>query len=225
MNKNRIIEILEAYRPGEGLESDPEVLEALELAAQDPDLARKRDAIQAFDDAFGEQLRAINVPADLKGRILAASPSATTPPETGKPATGRIIAWLHPAAFAVAASIIMLFALSFTFLRSPTPSSQIAAPPPLAIAETPLMQTASSLYKSLRPRFRPTAGSETLGYLEDHGGALPVSLPFNSEWDNSFACDVVDVNGAKVSIICFTAPDQSHTIHLFTFHRSDFPGV
>ena len=54
MERQRIIEILEVYRPGEGLETDPEVRQALELATQDPELA-KLGQVRAV--ALGRMLR------------------------------------------------------------------------------------------------------------------------------------------------------------------------
>ena len=62
MNRSRILEILEAYRPGEGLESDPEIRQALDEAAQDPELSeiqrniaqsKKMDKLKRKSHLFG----------------------------------------------------------------------------------------------------------------------------------------------------------------------------
>jgi hypothetical protein len=219
MNRQRIIAILETYRPGEGLEADPEVREALELATRDPELAEIRDAIKDFDLAFGAKLREVPVPASLQGQILAAA-------RPGKPAGGegrKVISWLHPAAFAAAASIVILLALSFTFWNRPA-TAPLAAQAP-ADPEAQLMATAHQLYASLNPSFRGGKGPELVQYLQQHGGFVPGTLPSGFSWDKSFACDVVEINGTRVSIICFMAPDNSKSMHLFTFDRSAFPGL
>lgn len=219
MERQRIVEILESYRPGEGLESDPEIRQALELAARDPELGELRRQIQQFDDIFASKLQQIEVPAGLQEAILAA---AREQQEGARPAghkSSNLIQWLYPASFAAAAAIIILLALSFTFWNPPErPDSPVVAEAGMGI-----METAQSLYASLRPSYRPDKGEDVLQYLQSNGGAVPVSLPGGVAFDQSFACDVVEINGRKVSIICFTAPDKSRTMHLFTFKRSAFP--
>jgi len=223
MNRERVIEILETYRPGEGLESDPEVRMALEMAAADPELARLQDQIRIFDDLVKVRMRQIEVPSGLSAQILAAARTRGLSgnfPRPSRPAAG-ILSWFHPVAFAVAASVVILLAVSFTYWNKPRdPGPESTA---IALADSSLMQTAHALYTSLRPKFRSSEGSEILNYLNTQGGSVPSHLPGNVAWDKSFACDVVDFKGTKVSVICFTAPDNSRSMHLFTFHRSDFP--
>ncbi|HSH09667.1 MAG TPA: hypothetical protein VK995_04730 [Oceanipulchritudo sp.] len=221
MNRERISEILETYRPGEGLESDPEVRQALELAAADPELAELRRQIEAFDRSLAQRLQSIQAPSDLPERILAAAKARNSTLADRSPSrpAAVLMSWFHPAAFAAAAAIIILLALSFTFWKRPQP----AAHTEMVMAGTDLMQTAHALYASLSPSFKSRDGSEILDYLKTKGGTIPARLPGNIAWDKSFACDVVEVNGTKVSIICFKAPDDSRSMHLFTFHRADFP--
>jgi hypothetical protein len=220
MRRQRIIEILEAYRPGEGLESDPEVREALELAARDPELSELRHNIQEFDEVFSKKLAEIEVPHGLQASILEASKNRPSPSEGAVQGPARIIQWFYPASFAAAAAIIILLALSFTFWNRPEMPGGL-----LVNADATLDETAHSLYDSLSPRYYPKKGNDVLDYLQSKGGAIPVSLPGNIAFDESFACDVVEVNGNKVSIICFKAPDNSKSMHLFTFKRGAFPEV
>jgi hypothetical protein len=218
MERQRIIEIIEAYRPGEGLESDPEVRQALELAAKDSELGQLRREIQAFDEAFGEKLSQIEVPEGLQASILAAAKAQKSAHEAEKSGPAKVIQWFYPATFAAAAAIIILLALSFTFWNRPgTPG------PSLAAVEAGLPETVHEIYTSLKPSYHPSRGSDVLEFLKENGGMVPVGLPGNVAFDESFACDVVDVRGDKVSIICFKAPDKSNSMHLFTFSRSTFP--
>ncbi|MEX0325897.1 MAG: hypothetical protein AB3N33_07410 [Puniceicoccaceae bacterium] len=227
MERQRIVEILETYRPGEGLESDPEVRQALELAAQDPELSQLRRQIEEFDDIFAAKLQQVEAPSGLQEAILAAAGqrnvnvSEAPSPADHNPESRKIIQWFYPASFAAAAAIIILLALSFTYWNPPARPDQSA--PALAGVGTGVLETAESLYASLRPSYRPDRGEDVIAYLRSNGGAVPVSLPGGVAFDQSFACDVVEVNGNKVSIICFMAPDNSRTMHLFTFKRSAFP--
>ena len=226
MERQRIIEILEAYRPGEGLETDPEVRQALELAARDSELSSLRQDIQAFDRVFSAKLDQIQVPDGLQESILAAarkrqqgspsSGSSATPEGLGSTGS-KIIQWFYPASFAAAAAIIILLALSFTFWNRPG----VALPGP----DAGVLETAHSLYNSLNAKHRPDNGEDVLRFIQSNGGAVPIGLPGGTSFDESFACDVVEVNGKRVSIICFAAPDKSKTMHLFTFDRAAFPNV
>jgi hypothetical protein len=224
MNRQRIIEILEAYRPGEDLESDPEVRQALELAASDEELATIRRDGEAFDEAFSAALDKVEVPEGLQEQILRAAGPALAdnhPHTTVSPGT-NILSWLHPAMFGAAAAIVILLALSFTFWTPPGGEQA----PEIALAQDPISSTARAVYASLNPTFRSREGSAIQDYLRSrNGGTCPPSLPGNVVWDKAFACDVIEMNGHKVSIVCFRAPDNSKTMHLFTFLRSEFPDV
>jgi hypothetical protein len=222
MNRQRIVEILESYRPGEGLEADPEVRNALEQAAADPELGEIRQQISDFDAAFAQKLNEVEVPEGLQQQILAAArqQQSAVEPESSSPKT--ISWWFHPAAFSAAAAIIILLALSFAFFDRPVATEDV---PPLVTSD-PLTTTAKSLYASLNPAFKSRDGSEVLAYLQSKSnGKIPVNLPGDIAWDESFACDVVEVDGNKVSIVCFRAPDKSRSMHLFTFLKADFPEV
>ena len=223
MNRNRIIEILESYRPGEGLEADPEVREALELAREDPELAALRREMELFDAEFGARIREIKVPESLSGDILAAA-AAREKPTVASPASpprSNILSWIHPAAFAAAAAIVLLLALSFTFWNRPQPAP---VPAQLALAD-PLTETAHGLYASMNPSFRSRNGEKIREYLQNQGNVIPVGLPSGFAWDKTFACDVLDVDGKKVSLVCFSSPDGTDKLHLFTFYRDDFPEI
>ena len=218
MNRDRAIELLTAYRQGEGLEFDPEVKEALEWAERDTELAALRRETERFDDVFGTALRSTEVPATLQEEILMALRQQVKEP-TPSNRKPRLFQWFHPALFASAAAIIILLALSFTFWDKPHPL-QVH---PLMI-DTSLMATADALYAGMKPSFvSRNDGEQVLNFLRNNNGLMPSSMPRSFAWDLSFACDILEVDGKKVSLICFRSPDQTNTLHLFTFHRSDFP--
>ncbi|MEX0322593.1 MAG: hypothetical protein AB3N63_10570 [Puniceicoccaceae bacterium] len=221
MNRQRLVDILESYRPGEGLEADPEVRNALEQAAADPEIGEIHQQITEFDAAFAQKLKEVEVPSDLQDKILAAASHSQA--QSPEPSVQRPISWwFHPAAFGAAATIVILLALTFTFTNRPAPTGDVA---PLLTGD-PIAATAQSLYSSLNPAFKSRDGSEVLAYLQSKGnGKIPVNLPGNVAWDESFACDVVEIDGNKVSIVCFRAPDNSRSMHLFTFRKADFPEV
>ena len=76
MDKAEAQRILQSCRPDETDLSDPQVAEALERLATDPELARWFAEEQAFDRAIAAQLAAVPAPLGLKTRILAHAPPA-----------------------------------------------------------------------------------------------------------------------------------------------------
>ena len=63
--------LFSAYRPGGKDADDPTFAAALEAAKNDPALAQWLAEQQAFDHAVAGHLRAVEIPADLRARILA----------------------------------------------------------------------------------------------------------------------------------------------------------
>ncbi len=226
-DRERIQNLLLAYRPGEGLEADPEVAQALAAAREDAILAEWLQEAAAFDRAFADRVRAAPVPEGLQGAILAAvraRPSGRDAASAEDTQRGKVLRWFHPAALAAAAAIVMLLALSFTFWQRPNASGAPMTAQASFVPEQ-LVQTALALYASMRPAYRSQEGGEIRQYLVTHGGALPAKPPRGFCWTKTYACGVVETQGTRVTLICFEAPDRTHSMHLFTFPRSAFPGL
>lgn len=96
MDSQQAREILSAYRPGRGEETDPQIAEALAQARRDPELGRWLEQQSAFDAVVVAKLKQVPVPAGLKSRILAA-------PKIVQPQ----IRWFQPAYLAAAAAVLV----------------------------------------------------------------------------------------------------------------------
>jgi hypothetical protein len=72
MDKSAAKEILRLYRPGTVDDQDPQMIEALKFARQDPELAQWLEAHGKFQQAIRDKLKQIPIPADLKRNILRA---------------------------------------------------------------------------------------------------------------------------------------------------------
>jgi hypothetical protein len=106
MDREQAKEILLRYRPGCDDTVDPQVVEALALLEQDPELAAWFEEQQRADDAIRAAMSQMPVPADLKQRILAEQKIVR--PE---------FAWRRPVLIAAAAGI-MLGAISLWAFRA-----------------------------------------------------------------------------------------------------------
>ncbi len=63
--------LFSAYRPSGQDADDPAFAAAIEAAKNDPELAHWLAEQQAFDQAVAGHLRTVEIPADLRARILA----------------------------------------------------------------------------------------------------------------------------------------------------------
>ncbi len=81
MDKEKAKIILHIYRADPSTDDDPEVKEALALAASDPELMSWFEHEQSFDRAIAGKLRSIEPPSVLKEKIQAGMQK--TPTESG----------------------------------------------------------------------------------------------------------------------------------------------
>lgn len=106
MTREQAQEILLLHRAGHGDDAaDPEMVEALRMAASDPELAQWLEQHHEFQATIEQQFASIEPPADLKTRILAGA-------QTRQKKT-----LIRPQLLALAASVIVLFVLSNLWLN------------------------------------------------------------------------------------------------------------
>lgn len=101
MTRAEAREVLLLYRPGLHGGRDPEMAQALEWVQRDSELARWFEQHCAFQTAMRESFRAIEVPADLTARLLAA-------PKIVRPQAW----WRRPEWIAAAAAAVLLLGLA-----------------------------------------------------------------------------------------------------------------
>ncbi len=110
MNRAQAKEILLLYRPDTRDAEDPQIIEAVELARQDPELARWFEQHQAFQLAMRAKFRQMEVPEHLKVALLAGQKTLQPP-----------IWWRQPAWLAAAAIFVLLLGLAVFWLRPSVP--------------------------------------------------------------------------------------------------------
>lgn len=103
-------QVLLLYRPGTRDAQDPEMLEAMDLARQDPELGKWFEQHRAFQSAMRDRLRQIDVPEHLKARLLA-SRKIIRPP----------VFWQRPVWMAAAAIFMLLLGLALLLSRPSVP--------------------------------------------------------------------------------------------------------
>lgn len=103
-------EILLLYRPGTADAEDPQIVAAVGLARQDPDLARWFERHCAFQSALRAKLRQIEVPAHLKAALMAQQ-NVVRP----------TIWWQRPVWLSAAAAVVLLLGLAALWLKPASP--------------------------------------------------------------------------------------------------------
>lgn len=111
MNRAQAKEILLLYRPGTQDAEDPQIVEAMELARQDPDLRKWFQQHQAFQVSMRAKFAQIDVPEHLK-RTLLSGRKIVRPP----------VFWNRPVWLASAAVFILLLSLAIFWVKPPIPN-------------------------------------------------------------------------------------------------------
>lgn len=198
MDSQEAKEILRLYRPGGIDDRDPEFMEALAAIESDPELKRWFQNHLAFQIGFRDQLRCIEVPADLKDQILA---------QTVRPQT--IVWWRIPAWIAAAAAVFAILALIPTWFQ-PTDAKTFSA------FQGRMVRTALREY-------RVDLLSEDLNkikqFLADHQGSSDYVLPKRLASSRGHGCAVLRWQDQSVSMICFQEAEQND-LYLFVTERS-----
>jgi uncharacterized membrane protein YbaN (DUF454 family) len=107
-------EILLLYRPGTADAADPEMVEALALARQDPELARWFEQHRAFQKTMRAGFQQIEVPVHLKASLLIQKPAqrAFVTPQAW---------WRRPVWLTVGAAVLLVLGLASAWLRPGIP--------------------------------------------------------------------------------------------------------
>lgn len=203
MNREEAKIILSAWRPGrDSAEGDVLFQQALACMESDPELAEWFAQQQTEDDRMREALREIEPPAHLREAILA---EAKVVP-IASPVAGRMrLAW----AYAAAAAVFLVAAVVFFPRGGPVDSTSALESALAGIAE------------KHGHAFGSKAGDldEVRAWLAANGGAADFTVPAGLKNHGAVGCEVVSIEGTKVSILCFHL-GENRTAHLYVVDRS-----
>jgi hypothetical protein len=201
---------LQAMRPSGQDAAQPEMVEAMRAAEQDPVLGDWLAKEQAFDRSFAAHLATVQPPAHLQATILAGV-------RASRQAKGRRTkVWR---VLAAAAAVALLAGIGYREL-SPRPLIE----PPLAQFRHEMIQTLESVHALDHKSAR---ADEVKQWLAEHQGIADAGIPVGLSERETIGCKLFEWHGAQVTLICFrpcpSGDPQSASAHLFVVDEKDAP--
>ncbi len=209
MNSQQAREILNACRPGGIDQTDPQIRAAMEQMERDPELARWFAGQHSFDRTMAGTLQSIDVPLDLRQAILAARRKANA---NRSPAW-----WWRPAwsswqlrAGAAAAIVFMAAVITGAFSNTRTPTR-------FADFRKELIQES---WNQNHLAYRSANIYHVRQWLATNDGPTAFSLPPEFRNRQLQGCNLVDVGGQPVAVLCFA--QGSRHLHLYVAEGVQF---
>jgi hypothetical protein len=210
MTSEEARKILAACRPGGGDDGDPQMQAALARARQDPELGRWFAEQQAFDAMMAEGMRAIAVPVDLRRELLASRPRVVR-----RPVNWWRSAWSGWPARATAAAAIVLMAAVV--------AGAFARAHPTRFADFRQKLIKESWESENHLAFRSSDFVRVRQWLAQNGGPAAFNLPMEFRQRILRGCNLVDVGGQPVAVLCFVHGSQH--LHLYVAESVQFAGL
>ncbi len=205
MNEQEARLILQACPPDAAERSDPQLVEALQMAERSPELARWLAEEQAFDRAMSAHLAALPAPFGLKTRILA---------QNAPPPSSRVARWIF--SLAGAAALLFLLVQVVDFWRGGATPMSAALP-----------SYASEMVSFVRLPPPLDMESSNLGTIKDwlaQNKKLSPEVPTNLAALSPAGCRILSYREHKVTLVCFRR-EKGGLAHLFVVDRSALPMV
>jgi hypothetical protein len=205
VNNGQAKELLLLYRPGRAGQDEPEILEALERAKQDPELGQWFRDHCALQETIAAKFRQIEVPAGLKEQILSERKARAIPLPKRRVAALAL-------SFAVGALLVGgIFVYSrpredFSFANFRNRMTGLVS------RQYPHMDLATNNLVEIRQ------------FLARKGAPGDYVLPKSLEKVPSTGCAVLNWKGKTVSMVCFNSgtkgTSQDPDLFLFIIDRS-----
>jgi hypothetical protein len=222
MTREEAQNILELIRPGrEEDRADPLVREALAVMEEDAELRARFEEAAETDRRISARLASIEVPAGLKGEILAAMRAQAAEAETAVPFQPATAArnWWHRPWVAAAACLAVVFGLAFTLQYDRSNAS--SAGPAVAQAGVPgFIRFLSEEIPSFAGFDRTSRDvGELRAFLAERGDPSPRAVPAKLAALPSLGCVTFNDGTTRFSMICFK---NGMVYHLITANLDEF---
>jgi hypothetical protein len=204
MDSSQVRKILELYRPGTTDALDPQMAEALQAVQHDPELAKWFDEHCGSYIAIRNKLKQIEVPPDLKRKILLENVGRR-----------KIIPFNRPAVWLAAAAAIVLLAGGAWLTFAPGKNNGFAA-----YKQREVLQ----VQRGYAMTMTSTNLAEIRDFLRAKRSVADYALTKGLEKLTGEGCADLHWHGKPVAMVCFNVGPKKD-IYLFVANRSDFANV
>jgi uncharacterized membrane protein YbaN (DUF454 family) len=198
MNSAEAKRILLAYRPDSSDDSDPEIAEALEFTKRDPELRKWLEHQITFQTTIRDRFQELEIPLDLKERILASKVVSVSTP-----------LWRRPQFLAAAAAIAFMLAWTAWLFR-PSRQSEFA-------------DFRSRMVRTVLREYRMDIVTNSMDrvreFLATNNGHADYALTKNLAQLPAAGGGVLKWRGHPVSMVCFDL-GKTELLYLFVIDRS-----
>lgn len=191
--------ILQSFRPNGQDAGDPFFAEALALAKTDSELGAWFAEQQKFDMEMGREIKGVEVPFDLKKKILAQEDEITAATGTPFEWWRNVFSWRAPATWAMACGCVLIFA-GIALLGEPENrfADYQAAMISASHEETNHVEVLNSNLPQVESLFAARSAQTN------------IDVPVGMRGGGLMGCRVLDWHGKKVSMLCFVLNGSKH---------------
>lgn len=205
MDNERAKTILSAYHGDAADAGEPLFAEALAQVQCDPELARWFQEECALNERMRAAVQSLRPPAHLRDTLLLTEKVSRMPAPRAW--------WTRPAWVAAAAALVLLTGLAVFALRPERSPLTLAG----VTAEIGRMQREDSISLGAMTNDPEQARR----WLKANDGRHNFAIPAGLAGKPSLGCQVLDVRGNKVSLVCFQV-GGGEIVHLLVMDRREF---
>ena len=223
MDQDQAKKILYTYRADTEDGENPELKEALAMAASDPELMSWFENQQDFDRTLSGKLCSIEPPPDLKEKIFAEMPTFSTETDTIPSIGDDVTWWRRPLAMSLSAAaclVLFLGAGALLLRQSSSDRQEIQQPQSVEIMARYMQRITNHTDHMEGFDFRNENLAKLRAYMNEKEAPFPVSLPAQLEKMPGMGCVSFTWEGREVGLVCFKGDS---VYHLFVTELDHFP--
>ncbi len=202
MNKDEAKYLLQSYRPSGKDANDPHFEEALALAQSDPEMQGWFARQQGITQAISDKLHEIEVPKDLKARILSGKIEQDNPRQ-----------WTFGHTLAAAAIILILLTPVAWYANQFQPTG----PKTYAAMKLDMGNYLSRFFVLEK---QSDSVDEMRTYLSSEHGFTDFKVPETLSQYPGIGCQMIDWHNEPIALICFVVDNE--VVHLFMMDSDAF---